>query len=57
MRYKRCTESRTLAESWKKTSLARMKGYEDIIIEPKDWGYFNLENEKVWLGSVKVFEV
>ena len=35
----------------------RFKGYEDRIIEEKDLVYHQAQNEKVWLGPVKVFAI
>ena len=35
----------------------RFKGYEDGIIEEDDLVYYQTQNEKAWLGPVKVFAI
>ena len=36
---------------------ARMKGFEDMVIQKDDKVFYQTNNEKVWLGPAKVLDV
>ena len=36
---------------------ARMKGYEDMVIQKGDMVFYQTNNEKAWLGPVEVTDV